>query len=169
MDPVTTPNPPPEGEALERARQRARLSQREAARRADISETRWRQITKGHHIAGGVAVPDYGPAETIARMALAVGLTPEELDATGRDDALIFMPLLQHMVATPATDTPQNLTDIPDDALLAELGRRLAERHGAPSGNPTPTIKADLNFPSGLQVAYDQTHTLAARRGDTDD
>lgn len=128
---MTTPDTPPEGEALERARQRARISQREAARRAGISETRWRQITAGHHIAGGVVVPDLGPAHTIARMAVAVGLTGAELAEAGRDDALAFLPIATLPEAGPET-TMLDLTEVSDEVLLAELARRLARRPRTP-------------------------------------
>lgn len=78
---------PPEGVALERARQRSGLSQNEAGRRAGISGTRWRQIVAGWQSSGGGQIPVTAPARTVAKMAWAVGLTPEELGAVGRADA----------------------------------------------------------------------------------
>lgn len=78
---------PPEGVALEQARRRAGLSQNEAGRKAGISGTRWRQIVSGVQPSGGGQIPVTGNARTVARMAWAVGLAPEELDEAGRDDA----------------------------------------------------------------------------------
>ncbi|GAB3213284.1 hypothetical protein GCM10027294_43410 [Marinactinospora endophytica] len=78
---------PPEGELIEEARGRTGMSQNAAARAAGISGTRWRQIVKGYGTASGVVVQVTGPAETVARMARVVGVTPEELEEAGRDDA----------------------------------------------------------------------------------
>jgi transcriptional regulator with XRE-family HTH domain len=151
---MTTPNPPPEGQAIEAARTRARLSIREAARRAEMSEGRWRQIVRGYHLAAGVVVPDYGPDDTIARMAHAVGLTPTDLTKAGRPDAAAILRTFSHAEEPPALfEAPTtDLTHATDDQLLEELGRRLRRTHG----NPTAT-RPDLMW------------GLAARRGETDD
>src|SRR5262245_17378587 len=82
------PDPLPEGRLISIAQKRARLSGREAARRAQLSEGRWRQITNGYvtHSAG-VYLTVKGPAATVARMAHVVGLTPQQLAEAGREDA----------------------------------------------------------------------------------
>jgi hypothetical protein len=65
------PEPPPWGALITDALHRARLSAREAARRAGISEGRWRQITGGYQVvSAGVYAPVRGPAATLARMAV---------------------------------------------------------------------------------------------------
>lgn len=57
--------------------QRGRMSIREAARRADISESRWRQVEAGHQqMAGGIQVPVHPRAETVAAMAKAISADP---------------------------------------------------------------------------------------------
>ncbi|HZB32734.1 MAG TPA: helix-turn-helix transcriptional regulator [Streptosporangiaceae bacterium] len=86
---TTKPDPQPEGKLITEARKRARLSGREAARRAGISEGRWRQIVNGYMVVTkGVYSPVVGaPAETIARMAQSVDVTPEQLESVGRADA----------------------------------------------------------------------------------
>jgi hypothetical protein len=67
---------------------RAKLSAREAARRAGISEGRWRQIASGYQVvSAGVYAPVHGPAVTLARMAAVVGVTPAQLRKAGRPDA----------------------------------------------------------------------------------
>lgn len=82
------PEPPPWGALITTALRRERLSAREAARRAGISEGRWRQITGGYQVvSSGVYAPVRGPAETLARMAAVVGVTPAQLRAAGRADA----------------------------------------------------------------------------------
>jgi hypothetical protein len=66
----------------------ARLSAREAARRAGLSEGRWRQITAGYQVvSAGVYAPVRGPAATLARMAAVAGVTPDQLRQAGRPDA----------------------------------------------------------------------------------
>ena len=53
--------------------QRGRMSIREAARRADISESRWRQVEAGvQKMAGGIEVPVHPRAETIVAMCRAI-------------------------------------------------------------------------------------------------
>lgn len=82
------PAPPPWGALLTKALSRAKLSAREAARRADISEGRWRQIAGGYQVvSAGVYAPVRGPADTLARMAAVVGVTPAQLRRAGRPDA----------------------------------------------------------------------------------
>lgn len=49
------------------------MSVREAARRADISESRWRQVEAGvQKMAGGIEVPVHPRAETVAAMCKAI-------------------------------------------------------------------------------------------------
>ena len=82
------PDPPPWGALIAAALRAAGLSAREAARRAGISEGRWRQITSGYQVVSpGVYAQVRGPAGTLARMAAVAGVTPEQLTAAGRDDA----------------------------------------------------------------------------------
>lgn len=82
------PEQPPEARLLEAARKRAKLSGRAAAERAGISEGRWRQIESGYQtVRAGIQVPATAPAETLAQMALAMGLTPDDLAEVGRADA----------------------------------------------------------------------------------
>lgn len=53
-----------------------------------MSEGRWRQIAQGYQtVSAGVQIPVRGPADTIARMAQVAGVSPDELDDAGRDDA----------------------------------------------------------------------------------
>ncbi|MFC8723661.1 hypothetical protein [Streptomyces bacillaris] len=52
-----------------------------------MSDARWRQITKGYQSVQGHHSPVRAPAETLARMALAVDVTPDELREAGREDA----------------------------------------------------------------------------------
>ena len=68
---ATPPNTWPLGEYLRE--QRGKMSIREAARRADISESRWRQVEAGYQrMAGGIEVPVHPRAETVAAMCRAI-------------------------------------------------------------------------------------------------
>jgi transcriptional regulator with XRE-family HTH domain len=97
------PDPPPWGALIAAALRAAGLSAREAARRAGISEGRWRQITSGYQVVSpGVYAQVRGPAGTLARMATVAGVTPEQLTAAGRDDAARV--LLRQQEDRPAGD-----------------------------------------------------------------
>ncbi|QVJ03015.1 helix-turn-helix transcriptional regulator [Nocardiopsis eucommiae] len=82
------PTPTPEGELIQSAIKRAKLSARQAAERAGISEGRWRQIANGYQVvAKGTYIPVTGPAETVAAMAEVAGVTAVQLAEVGREDA----------------------------------------------------------------------------------
>lgn len=88
MDMDERPNPPPWGVLIAEALKESGLSARKAAGKVPISEGRWRQIVTGYqNVSAGVYAPVRGPAETLARMARVVGVTPEQLDEAGREDA----------------------------------------------------------------------------------
>lgn len=82
------PAAPPWGLLIAQALKKSRMSAREAAKRAGMSDGRWRQIVSGYQtVSAGVYAPVRGPAETLARMAQVVGVTPEQLEQAGRSDA----------------------------------------------------------------------------------
>jgi hypothetical protein len=82
------PAPPPWGALITAALASEGISAREAARRAGLSEGRWRQITGGYQVVSpGIYAEVRGPAATVARMAAAAGVTAAQLRAAGRDDA----------------------------------------------------------------------------------
>lgn len=82
---------PPEAELIERARKqlpKGESSVSRASKEAGISEGRWRQIAKGYQQATkDTRLAVIAPADTLARMARAVGVTEEQLRAAGREDA----------------------------------------------------------------------------------
>ena len=75
MSPVVT-TPPPEAKLIRE--RRGRRSARQCAMEADVSPTWWREVERGIRRAG---------ADSLAKMARAVWITPDELAGTGRDDA----------------------------------------------------------------------------------
>jgi hypothetical protein len=105
----------------------------------DMSETRWRQIETGQE--------DRAPADTVARMCYAVGVTPEQLRAIGQTRLAVLvqqrMTLLEpqrvtgddleeYLLATPL------LTDGQRRVLLAVaralLGEEQTDREGTIAG-----------------------------------
>lgn len=127
---------------MDAARRRARLSIREAARRAGMSDARWRQITSGYQSVSGEPIPVTAPAETLARMAQVVGVTGEELQRAGREDAATALEEITpiHHAAAPA-GAPGSYSP-PVDAVYAilaslppeaqeEVVRRLARENPA--------------------------------------
>lgn len=85
-----TDRPPqrPEGALIQEAAKRSRKSARVLAANAGISDTRWRHIVNGYQPHGqGVYLAVKAPADTLARMAAAVGVSAEELYNVGRADA----------------------------------------------------------------------------------
>jgi hypothetical protein len=53
-----------------------------------MSDTRWRQVVKGSQPGpAGTVVPARAAATSLARMAIAVGVSPEQLEEAGREDA----------------------------------------------------------------------------------
>ena len=85
----TRPEQPPEGRLIHDAADRLDLSIREAAKRAGISYGRWRQIVKGYqNVSPGSYAPVHAPAKTLAKMAVVVGVTAEQMETDGqRPDA----------------------------------------------------------------------------------
>ena len=120
---MESPQQPAEARVIDAAQKSAvpKLSIRKAAERAGISEGRWRQIVKGYQGTGTGRLPVVAPDETIARMALAVGVTDSQLDETGRPEAA---EVLRQLLAT--SEQPDvELTQVSTDRLLGEIRRRI--------------------------------------------
>lgn len=87
---MTTPKSPPEARLIERLRKEKipPLSMREAARRAGFSVATWTQNEQGYRKVTPVfGIPIRATDEKLARMALTVGATPDQVRATGREEA----------------------------------------------------------------------------------
>jgi hypothetical protein len=132
------PEPPPWGALITDSLRRTRLSAREAARRAGISEGRWRQIAGGYQVvSAGVYAPVRGPAATLARMAAVVGVTPAQLRQVGRADAA------RELTAAPAgaaagAEVLQRIREMDQDearellaAIALQLGIKLPDGRAA--------------------------------------
>ena len=129
------PEPPPWGTLIAAALRRAGLSAREAARRAGISEGRWRQITGGYQVVSpGVYAPVRGPAGTVARMAAVAGVSPAQLRAAGRDDAAEL--LARQPEEQPAGDQLLERVRAMDPEQARELLAAIAQQLGGISFPP---------------------------------
>ena len=85
---MARPKPPPYAQLIAAARLAPpKMTIIEAARRAGISDTRWSQLENGYRMNRGHAEPEWAPADTLAAMARAVGVTAGQLADAGRQDA----------------------------------------------------------------------------------
>ncbi|WP_019548420.1 helix-turn-helix domain-containing protein [Streptomyces sulphureus] len=138
---ATHSRPTPEGTLLKDALLRSGLSQRKAAERAGISETRWRQIVAGYQRVGGQEVAVTAPAETIARMALVLDVGADDLRQARRDDAAEVLAVLSEPPRAVRYDDDPHIRAVAD--LLAtlpadaqrEVLRRVQERRAQEQGH----------------------------------
>lgn len=110
------------------------LSKREAARRAEISEGRWRQIVVGYQLNKGAKIVATAPDATVARMALAVGMRPADAEKFGEPTVAALLREHHDLTASAPTSmgTPAaSLSAVSDDELLEELARRLRSASAA--------------------------------------
>jgi hypothetical protein len=125
------PEQPPEGKLIADALARAGLSIREASRRAGISYGRWRQIASG---VQNVSPGSYGrvraPAKTLAKMARVVGVTPDELHSTGREDAAAELQAFLDAPPRASIERP-SFDDPAEDRLAAQMWDTAHDDQGA--------------------------------------
>lgn len=120
---METPTAPAEALLIDSAQKSVipKLSMRKAAEMAGISEGRWRQIVKGYQGTGTGRLPVVAPDETVARMALVVGVTADQLEDAGRPDAAT---VLRHLLAD-SERLDVELSEVSTDRLLGEIRRRI--------------------------------------------
>lgn len=165
------PAPPAEAELIRQRREAARppVSRRQAAANAGISPSQWSDIERGCKKAGqGSVIPIRATAETLARMAQTIGVTPDELAAAGRQDASSILlasenhaSMTRRLSAVPglgASGWPAEMSKQPAE-LLPAMTAALDEIEA--SDLPAPA-KRDLTamFVSNL------THDVARRRAE---
>lgn len=125
---MTRPSPPPEADLIRLARLARRLRVAEAAARAGISRPRWIQVESGYYTREGSYVPTTAPDDALAAMAQAVGVTPEDLDGTGRAGAANVLRLRLQMQAREGGNGSPIQGNVPD------LVRQVAETFGVDPG-----------------------------------
>src|SRR6478752_4558052 len=112
-----------EGTLLRRARERIRpkASIATAAKQAGVSPENWGHVERGYQSMGKEQPPRtvIPPAPTLAHMAHAVGVTPDELEQIGRTDAADILRDLQPQPSLAQVAT--TISDIRDFATLPGL------------------------------------------------
>jgi transcriptional regulator with XRE-family HTH domain len=121
---MATPSVPPYGELIEELRESAGVSMQRAADSAEVSKQTWNDIVKGH--------TQRPRAGTIARMARAVGLSPDRLEkAGGHPRAADVLREILNSTPSPAPLRPlPSLPAVSPDAPPEEYLRYLVERYG---------------------------------------
>lgn len=143
-----TPEPPPEARLIKEALKNRRLSVRQAAKRAGLSDTWFRNIVRGYQPVGGTHVPVRASAEMLADMAKVVGLTSLQLREVGREDAAEELERL----AAPPTQASPYVTDPRVEAITtllahlpteaqAEVLRRFSHANPQPQREETPDVQ----------------------------
>ncbi|WP_114202352.1 hypothetical protein [Janibacter anophelis] len=138
----------PEGRLIEEELKATGRSVRSIAPKVGVSDTRLRHIINGYQPAGaGQVIEVKAPAETLARLAIAVGLADIQMTWAGRDDAAQLMAAMDSGgdVTDPAPDTtaPATRGELLDlrKELLARI-ERLEREEGEHGGNTAPTKPA---------------------------
>lgn len=110
----------PEGTLIRRAREASGLTVPAAAQAAAMSKARWTQVETGYETRQGQVRRVKAKPGTIARMAHAVGLDPDRLEADGErpDAAEILREILRTPPSPPAAGRP--LTAVPPPPVLPD-------------------------------------------------
>lgn len=135
---------PEESELIERARKRIvpTVSITEAAKRVGLSRNRYSDLEKGFRwLAAGEIIENVAPAETLARIASGLDISPKELIAVGRADAAKLRKAEIEFLKT-NQKTFDDITDIPTSDLLEEIRRRI-EGDAAPAIAPLVARNVD--------------------------
>lgn len=108
--------------------QRGRMPIREAARRADISESRWRQLEAGvQKMAGGVEVPVHPRPETVKAMCTAISADVRRgLELAGHNPdqyKWLFEEPTERLTESGSLDWFANLPREEREQVLAELNQ----------------------------------------------
>lgn len=125
-------------------------SQRATAAEVGLSEGRLRQILRGSVSVGGQEVPVVAPAETVARIAVHLGVAPDDMRDANRGDVADVMDMWAN---SPSRDRDSRA----DEATVwAELATWLAGRRGDPPGGA-------LQWYSDVQLVQELADRLTGR------
>ena len=124
---TTRPPHPPVMQLIGQRRERLGMSKRAAAALASISEARWRQLENGYREIRGVPVTEEAPDPTLARMALAVRLTPHDVEPFSPRAAL----MLADLITERETAGQQDADDAARMVEAVAVNRRLSSRERA--------------------------------------
>lgn len=119
---MTPATPPPWAQRISQRREALYppVSRRQAAMAAGISVSTWIEIENGRkQVAPGVVIEVRGTPDKVARMALFLEITPDDLRADGRDDAALHLERLSTRAETELTERQKRM-----------LGRRISHDDG---------------------------------------
>lgn len=154
-----------EGALVRRARERVRpkISIAAAAKRANMSPDNWGHVERGYQSTGRGQPPRQviPPTGTLAHMANAVGITPQELEDIGRSDAADALRDLHSLRAEPAE--PRSQSGNLARELVAKL-REAAAAEGKTLGQMLEDGGARADELAGIE-SYRQKHSTG---GDID-
>lgn len=154
----------PEGRLIAQAITARGLSVRKAAKGTGITDTRLRHIINGYAPVGrGQRVEVVAPADTLARIAHSLDITPEQLREAGRDDAAAVLAELERLHPAPSAGIVYDISRY-DEALqiLADWLDAMAHDDEAPAHPPTAALW--LWSPSQLAEALaEQTSVVEAQ------
>lgn len=129
--PQDRPPPTAEGDLIRRVRQQRtpKLSIPAAAKSVGMSKENWGYIERGHQpTGGGEHRRVVAPADTLARMANAVGVTTDQLREVDRQDAArILQGMLDEQSAPPGRRFTVLSTSDPDPTPESVFGRPLTQ------------------------------------------
>lgn len=147
----------PLGELLEHAREKVlHISARQAAMRAGISGTRWKQVVTGIAWRDGEPTPVRSTARTVVAMALAVEVDPAEaLEAAGLEASDAAVAAMVQEVREPREPRPAGQ---PAPAGLAEEIERIKRLPLAPADK--------IRIANALIDLYEEQQRGAAREDD---
>lgn len=110
----------PEGKVLGDAMKRSGKSARKIAPDTGLTDSRLRHIVNGYQPVGqGQKIVVVAPAETLARVAQALGVSADQLDEAGRSDAADLL-----------RDMPEPIKETPEPN-VAEMMREILQRQRA--------------------------------------
>ena len=143
----------PEGPLIRLARQAAGLTIPDAVRRSGVSKARWSTVESGYESRDGEPRLVKAKADTIARMARAVDLSPERLESEGEraDAAQILREILSRPQESPAEAAEaEGLLGDDEEEDIDVLGLRVAKLLIAqlPEGRVRLRLEQVLQFPS---------------------
>lgn len=155
----------PEGALIQDAAKRERLSMRQLAKAVGISDTRLRHIVNGYQPVGhGQVIEIDAPADTLARIAEAVGVSSDDMRGAGRGDAADEMGRLE------------SVTQVGDTLSLSARGEELrmlreyldtpeAERPRNPPTKPLALWSITQLLDAVRAVYEDERHFLSFATG----
>jgi hypothetical protein len=164
------PSPTPEGQLIRRVRSLAipKLTIRSAAARVGMSAEQWGYIERGYVPGRGDKPPQpfSPPAATLARMAYALKITPEQLKSAGQrlDAAEILQDIISQQGDSPiAPPEPRPISDGDEAALrpyvedvlrelYATFGLKFEPGQPVPELSELPAMEKMLAATPGAQV-----------------